>query len=437
MDNEILSPGKKLKKIRKGFKIRQHEITGGEITRELISVIENDKCGMSQKVAEILAENINKICKDKNIDFHLTAAYLLEDVTTQANKVADEYINFLNNNENIISKDFTEDIRKIDLFLMNQDIPEKKSLIFEKIGDILRNQKEYHKSYTYYIKAFEHHNRLFNDIRMFNLLQKIGNVCIWLTKYKECLDFNSLALIYNDNVQDDLKYKILFNNALCYIYLEDYNSALNEINHTEKTLKNLTNENIFKLRSLKSSCYKYQNLFNDALQINKNLLDSLDETEYANILHTTGNILDIYTTLKDTKNIKTYIDKQIYLLNKNNTIESPYLSGLYKQIGVACNLINNIEISKEYYKKSIRACKQYRDKQILEYSLDEFLDILIKEQNLSEINDFKNEVLEIISLDIMPRNDMAVYKLINFYNNIKDTESISSLLSFILDKNKK
>ncbi|MCB2313233.1 hypothetical protein LGL55_18505 [Clostridium tagluense] len=436
MDNEILSPGKKLKKIRKRFKIRQHEITGGEITRELISVIENDKCGLSQKVAEILSANINKICKEKNIDFHLTAAYLLEDVTTQANKVADEYINFLNKNENDTSKDFTEDIRKIDIFLMNQDIPDKKSLIFERIGDILRNQKEYYKSYTYYIKAFEHHNRLFNDIRMFNLLQKIGNVCIRLTKYKECLDFNSLALIYNDNVQDDLKYKILFNNAICYVYLEDYSSTLNEINYIEKSFKSLTKQSLFELTSLKASCYRLQNFFNDALDVNKSLLDSLDENEQEHLLVVTGNILDIYTTLKDTKNIKIYIDKQIYLLNKNNTLVSSYLCGIYKQIGVACTQTNNIEISKEYYKKSIKACKQYRDKQMLEYSLDEFLDILIREQNLPEINDFKNEISEIISLDIMPRNDMAVYKLINFYNNIKDTESISSLLGFILDKNK-
>jgi len=49
---EILSPGKKLRRIRKDLKIRQHEITGGEITRELISIIENDKCNMTSSVVE-------------------------------------------------------------------------------------------------------------------------------------------------------------------------------------------------------------------------------------------------------------------------------------------------------------------------------------------------------------------------------------------------
>lgn len=437
MYREILSPGKKLKKIRKEFKIKQHEITGGEITRELISVIENEKCGFSQKAAEIISENINKICKERNIDFELTAEYLTEGVTTQANKVADEYINFLNNNESNISKNFSEDLRKIDLFLMHQNIHEKKSLIFEKIGDLLRNQKDYNKSYTYYIKAFEHHNKFSNDVRLFNLLQKIGNVCIRLTRYNEALDFNNTALIYKNNVPEDLIYKVFFNNALCYVNLGDYINTLNEINHIEKTFKNLTKQKIFKLNSLKASCYRLQNFFNDALQININLLDSLNETEQENKILITGNILDIYTTLKDTKNIKIYIAKLLHLLNKNNTLENPYLCGVYKQIGVACNLINNIELSKKYYRKSIKACKKYKNIQILENSLDDLLDILIKFQNFSEINDFKNELIELISLGIMLSNAVAVYKLIKFYNEIKDTEGINGLIDFILAENKK
>ena len=36
---EILSSGKKIKKIRKELGLKQHEITGGEVTRNLISII--------------------------------------------------------------------------------------------------------------------------------------------------------------------------------------------------------------------------------------------------------------------------------------------------------------------------------------------------------------------------------------------------------------
>ena len=83
---EILSPGKKIRKIRKSFKINQEDITGGEITRNLISIIENDKANLTSKVAIILSENINRVCKEKGIDFSVTSEYLLEDVESQAKK---------------------------------------------------------------------------------------------------------------------------------------------------------------------------------------------------------------------------------------------------------------------------------------------------------------------------------------------------------------
>lgn len=44
MGENILTPGEKIKNIRKDFKIKQSEITGGKITRNLISLIENYKC---------------------------------------------------------------------------------------------------------------------------------------------------------------------------------------------------------------------------------------------------------------------------------------------------------------------------------------------------------------------------------------------------------
>ena len=80
---EILSPGQKIKKIRKDLKINQKDVSGGKITRELISIIENDKSTLTPAVAEIIAENINKICRERNLDYTLSSEYLLEDVREQ------------------------------------------------------------------------------------------------------------------------------------------------------------------------------------------------------------------------------------------------------------------------------------------------------------------------------------------------------------------
>ncbi|MEG1255517.1 helix-turn-helix transcriptional regulator [Clostridium sp.] len=434
---EILSPGQKIRRIRKELKINQKEIAGDDITRELISIIENDRSNLTPTVAHIIADNINGICKERGIDFSLNAEYLLEDINSQTNKIASQYIDFLSINEDNISKDFTKDIEEIEMFLIKYDVPEKKMIIYEKLGDILRKQKKYNKSYMYYIKAFENHNRLFNDIRLFKLLQKLGNVCIHLSKYKEAIDFNNLALVYNDTIPEDLKYKVLHNNILAYVHLEEYDKALIELEHIEKTFKSLPKEKIFKLNVLKVNCLRYKKFYSDAFKLNEYILSSLDYNDTENIILITGNILDIYTVLKDTKNIRVYIDKLIYLMNNYSEVEDSFhCPNVYNQIGLSNNLINNIDLSIEYYKKSIKVAKHHRNVVILVKSLTQLLDILIKEENLSEINSFKNELLELISLNIVDASITPVFKLLHFYNDTNDKESVSDLLKFILDSKK-
>jgi len=434
---EILSPGQKIRKIRKELKINQKEITGGEITRELISMIENDKSTLTSVVAHIITDNINRICKEKNIDFSLDAEYLLEDINSQTDKIASNYIDFLSINEDNISKDFYKNIEEIEAFLIKYDVPKKKMIIYEKIGDIFKEQNEFNKSYIYYIKAFENHNGLFNDSRLFSILQKLGCICIYLEKNKEALDFNNLALMYNYNIPKDLRFKLLHNNTLAYMNLEEYNKALLEIEHVENTFKILTKKNIFDFNLLRAHCLRYKKFYNDALKTNESILSILDNDDTENIILITANIIDIYTELKDIKNIKIYIDKLIYLMNNYDEVKECYYSpNTYNQLGFSANLINNIELSIECYKKSIEAARYQRNKRVLLMSLDQLLDILIKEKNIEEINSFRNQIIEMISLDIIELDITPIFKLVIFYNDIGDNESLNSLLQFILDSKK-
>ncbi|MDU1411519.1 MAG: helix-turn-helix transcriptional regulator [Clostridium sp.] len=435
---DILSPGKKIKRIRKDLKISQKEIAGGLVTRELISIIENDKSTLTPTVAKIITDNINKICKERNIDFNVDTDYLLEDINSQANKIASNYIDFLCNNENNISKDFSKDINEIELFLRKYDLPDKKTIIYEKIGDILRHQKKFNSCYIYYIKAFENYNNMINDIRVFKLLVNLGNVCLYLCRDKEALNFNNLALIYNNNVDESLKYKVFFNNTLAYMHLREHDKALLEIDHILSTFKTLGNEKIFELNILKVNCLRYKKFYKEALVINESMLDNLNISDAENIMLVVTNILDIYTVIKDTKNTKIYLDKLLYLINNyKNADESYHSPNDYNQIGLSATLINKLDLATKYYKKSIYVSKVQKNLRILLLSLDQLLDILIKEKNIEEINSFKNEIIELLSLDIISSNISPIFKLMNFYNEIEDRESLRSLLEFILEHNSK
>jgi len=429
---EILSPGEKIRKIRKDFKIRQQDVTGGEITRELISIIENDKAKLSPYVAQLIADNINKICKERNISFYLSADYLLEDVNTQVSKICDGYIDFIDENRDNLSKDFIDEIKKIEAFLTKYALPEKKIIIYEKIGDILLTQKEFNKSYTFYIKAFENRTSEFDKVKSFNLLQKLGNICIRLGRYREAIDFNNLALSYNANIPSDLRYKALFNNILANIYLKEYDSALMQIEFIEDNFDTLAKQKKLNLAIEKANCYRWKNFYTDALKLNKNLLKTLDENDQELNLLVTSNILDIYTVLKDGKNTEKYINKLIDKINLFHIVDKHhYCTNLYHQIALSYKLIGNTKLSKEYYIKSIASVKQNRNISELENSLNELLEIIICEEDLNGINDFKNLLLELVSLDLIARNTDIVFKLINYYNNINDRDSIHFLIDFI------
>ena len=80
----LLTPGEKIKKIRKDFKIKQSDITGGKITRNLISLIENNRAELTESTAKIICNSINSICEKRNIDFMMTSDDLLKNNTIQA-----------------------------------------------------------------------------------------------------------------------------------------------------------------------------------------------------------------------------------------------------------------------------------------------------------------------------------------------------------------
>lgn len=435
---EILSPGKKIKKIRKELKINQREITGGEITRELISIIENDKATLTASVAKIITDNINRICKERRIDFHLKVEYLLEDVQAQVNNIADGYIEFLCKNEENISEDFTKKVEKIEGFFRKYDAPEKKMIIYEKIGDMLRGEKEYSKSYIYYIKALENHKGLDRDIRVVSVLQKLGGICINLGNDNESLNFNSLALKYDDIITEELMYNLLYNNTLAYMHLNNYDKALQEIEYIQNTFKVLNKENIFEINILKANCLRYKKFYNEVLELNVHMLSTLDKNkDIEKLILVIGNILDIYTVSKDLKNVRIYIDKLVYLLDSYDEVrESFHCPNAYNQLGISYELIGNIELSIEAYKKSIELSKYQNNKRILIKSLDKLLDELINERVLEEINRYKNELIELISLDIIEVDTTPVFKLMNFYNDVDDRESLRGLLKFILEYRK-
>lgn len=431
---EILSQGEKIKRIRKSFKIRQQDITGGEITRELISIIENNKTNLTPNVAQIIADNINRICKERGIEFSVEASYLLEDVSQQSNKIADEYIEFLSINENEFSQSLIEEIDHIEFFCMKYGEAEKNLILYEKIGDIYNKQRSYDKSYTYYIKALENAASIDETIALIKVSEKIGVLCLKLMKYEETLHFNSFALRYEEHLSKDLKRKLLLNNILAYVYLKEYHKALEEAENIINIFSKQSVEELFEVNMIRVHCLRQIKEFNSAIKLSKTLLEQVKDSDLEKKITTLTNMLDIYSALKDYKNIKVYLKKITGEINKYEDLDNnPNSPRIYAQIGAALVLLQDIDKAKECYDKVISLCKKQRDSHVLDKALDEYFNLLLLENNSENIDDFKNNVLELISHGLIAKNNINIAKLIKYYNSVEDRESIDNLLTFILE----
>lgn len=434
MENyQILTPGAKIRYIRTRYKIRQHEITGGQITRNLISIIENDKANLTTQVADIIATNINLACKERGIDFQTTADYLLEDVKTQVVKVANKYMEYLEQNEKSINDDFDEKVKEIEKLLMKYDTFETKVKVYSKIADIYLYNKEYQKAYTFYVKAYENSSRLEDELTQLSLLTSLSFCCSMLGRYRQLLDYNLLALSSTDTIPIEKSLNIRINNAIAYKKLSKIDKAIEEIQFIQNHFA-LSKDDEFDILTLKANCLKNKSCYNEALNLQKSLLASVSNSEIERKLIVLSNIMEIYTIFDDTISLKKCLDYCYSLISEYTKLESkPYCSEVYNSMALANKVLRDINASKKYFNMALQACRQYKNPLLLTNIFENLIDIHRVENNTTELNLLKNELLESIALNILPCNNVATLRLIECYNDWGDQLNIKSILNFILN----
>lgn len=423
---EILSSGKKIKKIRKELGLKQYEIAAGEITRNLISIIENDKAALTKKAAKIIATNINKVCEERNIEYHVSMNYLLEDENRQAIKVVDKYLEK-------IAVDNLEIIDDVEEFLIRYDVGDKKKVIYEKIGDIYNEIKDYYKSYTYYLKAYESIKKSEINDEIALLILKLSICCKLSNKYKEALEFNNIPLNNENKISGETTLSLLINKVDILKMLKKYEEALEFIEFIEEKLEETDPVDLFQLFTLKGQCFKESNHYKDALEVQKKLKD-MCSNDINKTLLINCNIIDIYKLLKDNKNIRKYIEESIKIIdNPKDLYKDSNITDVFIKIATGCKYIGEIDLAIEYYNHGIYSAKRNKNYKLLLMILEDLFDIYIKENNVDEIDNIKNQLLEILTLDISLKGNDLIFKFIGFYNNINDKDSINSIISFILE----
>lgn len=430
---EILTPGDKIKNIRTKLGLKQEDITGGEITRNLVSIVENNKANLTEHVAKLLVNNINAICRQKDMDFTITEEYLLEDVVSQAKRIACEYIEYVENLQNIIDPDFSQMLSEIDIFLKKHNTAEKKALVYLAIGKKFKDNKNYLKAFDYYLKAFE--SSIDNPITLYSL-EMMANCNIYLSKYEDALNYYNTLLGLATDVR--LQYDTKFNIALCYKKLGKFQECINMLNIIiENCNEILSNsfEQYIKVHLLMGNCLYELKSFNKAIAIYKDLLKIVNDDFKVQELCVLLSLADVYRTTKDNVKLEKICTKIINMVDENSKILNQYEGYIYLSLADNINALNKYDEATRFLVKALEAYKLGQAAFLLEdvnKVLIGLLDIFIKNEDVNNVNYLQNELFELIERGLYPKHNEISLKLIKYYNGANHSDKINAIVDFLV-----
>ncbi|QSX05334.1 helix-turn-helix transcriptional regulator [Sedimentibacter sp. zth1] len=438
MNIEVMTSGDKLKKIRKKYGIKQYEISRNDISRNMISMIETNKANLIESTAKKIIKNIRKVCKEKSIECDVSLDYLLESVNTQVERIANNFITLIDANPKKISEEnFQNYLSKVICILNKYNYKKFKSTIYKKLGDYYKKSNDYYMAYSYYLMSFENFTEMLNNINLVNLIISINYCSAKINKMKESLEFSNLARIYMPSMPLEQNYKIYYNDVIAFKQLKNYDKCLENIYCIENKFIDILNSNITRKTNvmiLKANCYCELKSYKKALQIHKQTLFLAKDNIEIKLL-TLVNILDIYKKLNDTKGLIKNLEIAIlYLENYLKTDSNKYICEFYNDIGEAFYFLKEYDKSKFYLNKSLFQSIRCNKINIIKNCFHNLLNIYILENNENEINSLKNQLLELISTEILPYNSDLLFIFINHYSNIKDVNAVNDITTFIISK---
>ncbi len=228
---ELLSPGEKIRRIRKELGLKQEDITNEEVSKSLISMIEKNKRALSWKTAKIIANCLNKYYR--NTGYQITPEYLME---TEQDLVKKDFVKTMNYLYSIMESDVldveyvNECFEKLMVLIRPWGLKKEMIELITLRGKFYCLTYQYNEALKDFCSALEYYleekdysevARIYNQMGMINhMLMRIDQA---LTYYTKAYDIASEHNIIN---RIRIKIEAIYNLILCYRNIQRYDMAL-------------------------------------------------------------------------------------------------------------------------------------------------------------------------------------------------------------------
>lgn len=385
MDNVVaVTAGEKIKIAREILGISQEQLAGKSMTRNFISMVENEKTRLTWRKADDIAKNANEFAKLKHLQFRISAKYLMENEQAQIEKMANEYINDIMKeiNKDKLIKNFLE--AEV-FFKVNNISCEKFYRLYDAMIDKYLEYFYIEECKFLIIKALEITNKKDWYDKSLNLYCKLSWIYVYSKKYKE-------AILLKNHIED-MKFKgydnliliIQFNSANAYYKLQDYSKCIEIINNEIKKHELTSNQNI-DVEIMEATCIFFLKEYDDAeqkyLKILSQALDLRNDIAVARLYMC---LAVLYNKINDIENAYKHIQLSMDLIKAGYTDEALNLEAYaeYLEIMIKYNqsndeifnafknalnlyiMINNIEVEEKVINIVFEYCRKYKNEELM------------------------------------------------------------------------
>lgn len=424
---KILSQGDKIKLLRKKYNLKQEEIAGSDITRNLISEIETNKANLTKSTAEAVLKNSTIIGDKRRFKVDETVEYLMETENEQASKILDKHIDELKTVMVYKDNSFIDMLKEVESFLIKWDLTDKKIAIYELAGDYFCMQNELNKSIVYYEKALAVVGKLFPTKELLNILHKLCRTYGNAGRYDESISCCDFALNHFQDLSEKDTIYFVYNRAYDFYLLKSFEKALANIRMIDGMLNKTDMRTYFAVLDTKAVCLHEAHHYDEALELYNHLLEVLSDEQIDKRLVVHVNMADLYIALSDearANDILNIIKQEISFMDHS----SIYKANVYFEIGKINRDLHDLKEANKYYLKALEVSKKQKNYVIAVNILCELIDCT---DNIENMDTIKNEVL-IISAKQGKLPNKLIYKLISFYVVNKDISKVNDINNFAL-----
>lgn len=430
MKSEKISIGQNLKIIRKDLNLRQQDIAGNEVTRNLISLIENDKTPIYHNVANIISNNINRILDKKNVEIYIEPDDILNPERYLSRTKANYYIEELENKLKLKDYNIQDKLlNEIESFLNEWNFIDKKIKIYHLLGDIYHYAGNFEKEYHYLLKALEVSYEIPNMKNRFRIALKLIANYIMLKKYREAIRLSNFTLSTEEITHKRYKGVFYYNNAFAYYHLKDYDNCFRELENA-KPYFTYDSKDMKKVYNLEGISHDKVGNYDDALASYNKLLEIIgdDPTE---LCFAYSNMIQVFISMKDKEKVNEYYNKIQDCIPYADPDSYEICSTLFS-LGPVYYFFKDYKNCEEVIKKSIVLSKKHNDPILVTKNILNIIKLYTETGQIEKIDElvsiYKDELSNLSTDENLRIILEIIYTYINQGYELKAKTLIENLL---------